>query len=98
MTTGVRRGELCGLRFSRIDFGEGVIDLRKNWVNGKEKDTKTHQNRRIALDTENVVLLKEQRDRVKSAWRRWVVSFRTTCLCSAARRRPTTQRRTRRTL
>lgn len=65
MTTGVRRGELCGLRFSRIDFDEGVIDLRKNWVNGKEKDTKTHQNRRIALDTETVVLLKEQRDRVK---------------------------------
>jgi integrase len=65
MTTGVRRGELCGLRFSRIDFDEGVIDLRKNWVNGKEKDTKTHQNRRIALDTETLVLLKEQRDRVK---------------------------------
>lgn len=65
MTTGVRRGELCGLRFSRIDFDEGVIDLRKNWVNGKEKDTKTHQNRRIALDTETVVLLMEQRDRVK---------------------------------
>jgi integrase len=65
MTTGVRRGELCGLRFSRIDFDEGVIDLRKNWVNDKEKDTKTHQNRRIALDTETVVLLKEQRDRVR---------------------------------
>lgn len=43
MTTGVRRGELCGLRFSRIDFDEGVISLRTNWVNGKEKDTKTHQ-------------------------------------------------------
>lgn len=65
MTTGVRRGELCCLRFFRIDFDEGVIDLRKNWVNGKEKDTKTHQNRRIALDTETVVLLKEQRDRVR---------------------------------
>lgn len=65
MTTGVRRGELCALRFSKIDFDEEVIDLRSNWVNGKEKDTKTHQNRRIALDTETVVLLKEQRDRVK---------------------------------
>lgn len=66
MTTGMRRGELCGLRFDRIDFDAEVIDLRKNWVNGKEKDTKTHQNRRIALDTETVVLLKEQRDRVKA--------------------------------
>lgn len=65
MTTGIRRGELCGLRFSRIDFDEGVIDLRTNWVNGKEKDTKTHQSRRIALDTETLVLLREQRERVR---------------------------------
>lgn len=65
MTTGMRRGELAALRFKRIDFDEGVIDLRRNWVLGKEKDTKTHQNRRIALDTETVVLLKEHRERVK---------------------------------
>jgi integrase len=32
---------------------------------GKEKDTKTHQNRRIELDTETVVLMKEHRERVK---------------------------------
>ncbi|GAA4012828.1 hypothetical protein GCM10022247_39300 [Allokutzneria multivorans] len=63
MTTGMRRGELVGLRFSCIDFDAELIDLRRNWVGGKEKDTKTHQNRRIALDTETVVLLKEQRDR-----------------------------------
>jgi integrase len=66
MTTGVRRGEVCALRFSSIDFDEEMIDLRSNWVNGKEKDTKTHQNRRIAFDTETVVLLKEQRDRVRA--------------------------------
>lgn len=65
MTTGMRRGELCALRFFRIDFGEGVIDLRSNWVGGKEKDTKTHQSRRIALDAETLVLLDEQRLRIK---------------------------------
>ncbi|WP_216206948.1 tyrosine-type recombinase/integrase [Amycolatopsis aidingensis] len=65
MTTGVRRGELAGLRFSRIDLDAEVIDLRRNWVRGKEKDTKTHQNRRIALDSETVVLLKEHRKRVQ---------------------------------
>lgn len=64
MMTGMRRGELCGLRFSRIDLDAEIIDLRTNWVGGKEKDTKTHQNRRIALDTETVVLLREQRERV----------------------------------
>ncbi|MCG8918792.1 site-specific integrase [Actinokineospora sp. PR83] len=75
MTTGVRRGELCGLRFSRIDFDEGVIDLRRNWVRGKEKDTKTHQSRRIALDTETVVLLRQQRDRVADRVREFGEEF-----------------------
>jgi integrase len=65
MTTGMRRGELVALRFKRLDLDEGVIDLRRNWVLGKEKGTKTHQNRRIALDTETVVLLKEHKARVK---------------------------------
>ncbi|QFU91584.1 site-specific integrase [Amycolatopsis sp. YIM 10] len=65
MTTGVRRGELVGLRFSRVDLDAEVIDLRYNWVGGKEKDTKTHQNRRIALDSETVTLLREHRKRVE---------------------------------
>ncbi|GAB3488564.1 hypothetical protein [Amycolatopsis cihanbeyliensis] len=50
--------EKTRLRFSRIDLDAEVIDLRRNWVRGKEQDTKTHQNRRIALDSETVVLLK----------------------------------------
>jgi integrase len=66
MTTGLRRGELCGLRFSCIDFDAELIDVRRNWVNGKEKDTKTHQSRRIALDTETLALLREQRTRVQT--------------------------------
>lgn len=65
MTTGVRRGELCGLRFSRIDLDEGIITISHNWVNGKDKDTKTHQMRRLALDTETIVLLKEHKERVR---------------------------------
>jgi hypothetical protein len=39
---------------------------RAHWVRGKEKDTRTHQIRRIALDTETAVLLKEHRERVKA--------------------------------
>jgi integrase len=66
MTTGMRRGELCGLRFSRVDFDTETIDVRRNWVNGKEKDTKTHQSRRIALDSETVALLREHRARVQA--------------------------------
>jgi integrase len=46
-----------------------VIDLRRNWVLGKEKATKTHQIRRIALDTETVTLLRQHRDRVTNRLR-----------------------------
>jgi integrase len=65
MTTGMRRGELVALRFERIKLDEEIIDLRRNWVRGQEKDTKAHQNRRIALDSETVVLLREHKERVK---------------------------------
>jgi integrase len=65
MTTGVRRGELCGLRFSNLDLDGEVIEVRRNWVNGKDKRTKTHQMRRLALDTETVVLLKKHKQHVK---------------------------------
>lgn len=64
MTTGMRRGELAALRFSHIDLDQEVVRVHRNWVRGKEKDTKTHQRRRIALDSETVALLREQRDRV----------------------------------
>ncbi|WP_235875203.1 tyrosine-type recombinase/integrase [Saccharopolyspora aridisoli] len=65
MTTGARRGELVGLRFSHVDLEQEVIALRRNWVLGEEKDTKAHQIRRIAVDSETVTLLREHRERVR---------------------------------
>ena len=69
MTTGIRRGEVCALRWSRVDFDEGVIEIRSSYLLrrgvGKEKDTKTHQMRRIALDTETLVLLREHKERCR---------------------------------
>lgn len=67
MTTGLRRGEVCILRWSRVDLDAGEIEIRssyrlRNGV-GVEKDTKTHQMRRIALDTETVGLLRELKGR-----------------------------------
>jgi integrase len=67
MTTGIRRGEVSALRWSRVDLDEGVIEIRSSYTLrrgvGKEKDTKTHQMRRIALDTETIALLREHKDR-----------------------------------
>jgi integrase len=65
MTTGARRGELCALRFSHIDFVKSTLDISRNFVRGKEKDTKSHQGRRIALDPETVKLLTDHKNRVR---------------------------------
>lgn len=62
MTTGARRGELCALRWSRVDFAASVMIVRSSIaeVSGKtwEKGTKTHQQRRIVLDPQTLALLR----------------------------------------
>ena len=67
MTTGARRGELCALRWSQVDLVNAVVSLRTSiGQDGKvrwEKDTKTHQKRRVALDAETVAVLSEHHER-----------------------------------
>jgi integrase len=72
MTTGARRGELCALRWSRIDLtpGRAVMWLRRainkgadGWVEG---DLKTYQQRRVALDPETVEVLSEHLARCRA--------------------------------
>lgn len=70
MTTGARRGELCALTWDRLDFGTGVLTIRssigqrggRTW----EKDTKTHQQRRITLDAQTMALLQAYRQHCAS--------------------------------
>jgi integrase len=65
MTSGARRGELCALRWSTVDLGTGTMIINssvaqidtKTWI----KTTKTHQHRRIALDSTTVEILQELR-------------------------------------
>ena len=70
MTTGMRRGEVCALRWRDVDFDAETIEIRRNYILhrgvGVEKGTKTHQMRRIALDSETVALLREHRERVRA--------------------------------
>jgi integrase len=66
MTTGMRRAEVAGLRWSNVDLDAEAVEIRRSYVEsygkGKEKDTKTHQMRRLALDSETVALLRTHQE------------------------------------
>ena len=67
-STGARRGELCALKWSDIDLDAASLMVRRSLVDcpaGKyiEKDTKTHQSRRVSLDVSMVALLRTHRVR-----------------------------------
>ena len=65
MTTGARRGELCALRWDHLDLDGAVLIIRSSIAQDGsrtwEKDTKTHQQRRITLDPMTVALLRAYR-------------------------------------
>ncbi|WP_460516068.1 GntR family transcriptional regulator [Flindersiella endophytica] len=66
MRLGSRRGEMCALRRSRYERGTKVLVVRsaiyKDLDTGelKEKDTKTHQQRRVLLDDDTCAVIEEQ--------------------------------------
>lgn len=65
MTTGARRGELCALGWDLLDLDNAVLIIRtsiaQDGAETWEKDTKAHQQRRIALDADTVALLRAYR-------------------------------------
>jgi integrase len=65
-TTGARRGELCGLRWSDIDLEVATLTIARSISDAGKvvtvKDTKTHQARRIALDPATVAVLRQHRE------------------------------------
>lgn len=69
--TGMRRGELCGLHWHRIDWaGQRVHVARAVWQDGRdigEKDTKSHQTRWISIGALGVGLLKGRLVRAQEA-------------------------------
>lgn len=70
MVTGLRRAELLALRWLDVDLATGILNVRRNYVRvtGRaiEKDTKTHQMRRISLDPATVEVLAEHRQRYET--------------------------------
>ena len=66
MVTGMRRSELLALRWLHVDLVAGMLRIRRNYVEGVEKDTKTHQMRRIALDEATVEVLTAHHQRYEA--------------------------------
>jgi integrase len=68
-TTGARRGELCGLRWSDIDLDLATLTIARSISDAGRivsvKDTKTHQARRLALDPSTVKVLRNHRHLVE---------------------------------
>jgi len=67
-TTGMRRGELLGLRWREVDLDSGRVSIVRTitTVNGQPIETSTKTNksrRRVALDTATVEVLRAHRER-----------------------------------
>lgn len=71
--TGMRRGELCALRWNDVDLDGGHLDVSRSVVvvpgGLAEKSTKTDRGRIVALDEVGVALLTDYRIRVED-WAR----------------------------
>ena len=65
-TTGCRRGELCGLKWSDIDFEVGSITVRRSVSDlpgrVEVRTTKTGLIRRLALDVATIAVLETQKE------------------------------------
>jgi integrase len=66
--TGMRRGELCALRWTDVDLTRGVIEVARSVVVVEgglaEKSTKTDRSRKVAIDPVGVALLTAHRAHV----------------------------------
>lgn len=68
--TGARRGELCGLQWADIDLDAGLVHIAFSYlVRGGQKmrkDTKTHQERDLAIDAVTVTVLAERKQHAQA--------------------------------
>jgi integrase len=71
VVTGVRRGELCGLQIRDIDLDRALVHVAFNYVvrGGQRvrKDTKTHQDRWLAIDPDTCALIVNHLDETRAA-------------------------------
>jgi integrase len=91
MVTGVRRGELCGLQIRDVDLDRALVHIAFNYVvrGGRRvrKDTKTHQDRWLAIDLVTCALIVSYLAEIRQSSRRSAAGCERTRTCF-----PTTQR------
>ena len=70
VVTGVRRGELCGLQIRDVDLDRALVHVAFNYVvrGGQRvrKDTKTHQDRWLAIDPVTCALIESYLAEIKA--------------------------------
>ncbi|HEY2303643.1 MAG TPA: site-specific integrase [Acidimicrobiales bacterium] len=71
--TGCRREELCGLRWTDVDWDDGVLHVQRAVKHGLDHravvvgPTKSHQDRWVALDPFALAVLAQHRERMQAA-------------------------------
>lgn len=74
VTTGMRRGEICALRWSDVDFQDSVLTVRRSISDMpgrvEARSTKTRRVRRIAIDEVTREVLLDQKDTAQRLARR----------------------------
>lgn len=65
MVTGSRRGEMCALRWSDINFERLELFVKHSNSRSRIKDTKTHQRRKQAMDVITRAVLVAHRTRAE---------------------------------
>jgi len=67
ITTGMRQGELLGLRWSDVDWDTGSLRVRRQWSHGAYGTVKTRRSERlVSLGPKTVAALLDHRDRQKT--------------------------------
>jgi integrase len=70
--TGARRGELCGLRWSDVDWTAGTLRIERAWVTGVGGQhlttTKTKRGRTVALGSVGLALLRRYESEKVAVW------------------------------
>jgi integrase len=68
--TGARRGELCALQICDVDLDKGILHIAFNYVvvagYRVRKDTKTHQDRYLAIDLVTCAMIREHLDTIRA--------------------------------